>query len=120
MTLAPELREQIDTDITLLKQRMREYYRETKWIFENYEDSYRQFIEGDNPQPFKLFLGAARQQYLSLAAYLSANAHAVNLIEDQIRRGGPQVYAVHHRELLDCLLKLYDISPLDVLSAASA
>lgn len=116
MTLRDELRDQLDAEITLLKQRMREYYRETVTILDNYEDSYQQFIEHGNPVPFKRFLGDAQQQYLTLAACLSANAHAVNLLEDQWRRGGPQVYAVQHRELLDCLLSIYGIDRAEALA----
>lgn len=116
MTLRDELRDQLDAEITLLKQRMREYYRETVTILENYENSYQQFIEHGNPEPFKRFLAEAQQQYLTLAACLSANAHAVNLIEDQWRRGGPQVYAVQHRELLDCLLAIYGIDRAEALA----
>ncbi|MCZ6838576.1 MAG: hypothetical protein O7G13_04810, partial [Alphaproteobacteria bacterium] len=44
-TLREELRDQIEAEITLLKQRMREYYRETMSILKIYEDSYKQFIE---------------------------------------------------------------------------
>lgn len=117
VTLRQELREQIDAEIMLLKQSMREYYRETLSILDRYEDSYRQFIEDSNPEPFKRFLGDAHAQYLTLAACLSANTHAVNLIEDQVRRGGPQVYAVQHRELLDCLLTIYGIDRAEALAA---
>jgi len=117
MTLRDELREQVDAEITLLKQRMREYYRETVTILDNYEDSYQQFIERGNPEKFKRFLGDAQHQFLTLAACLSANAHAVNLVEDQWRRGGPQVYAVQHRELLDCLLSIYGIDRAEALAA---
>ncbi len=117
MTLRKELREQIDAEITLLKQRMREYYRETVSILDIYEDSYQQFIEHGNPEPFKRFLADAQAQFLALAACLSANAHAVNVIEDQVRRGGPQVYAVQHRELLDCMLTIYDIDRAEAYAA---
>lgn len=116
MTLRKELRDQIDAEITLLKQRMREYYLETQSILEMYENAYQQFIEKGNPKPFQRFLGDAQDQFLALAACLSANAHAINLIEDQCRRGGPQVYAVQHRELLDCLLTIYDIDRADALA----
>ncbi len=116
MTLRKELREQINAEITLLKQRMREYYRETKSILQVYEDAYQQFIEHSNPEPFKRFLGDAQQQFLALAACLSSNAHAINLLEDQWRRGGQQVYAVQHRELLDCLLTIYGIDRADALA----
>ena len=117
MNLRVELRDQIEAEITLLKQRMREYYRETASILKLYEDSYQQFIEHGNPGPFKRFLGDAQAQFLALAACLSANAHAINLLEDQWRRGGPQVYAVQHRELLDCLLTIYGIDRADALAA---
>lgn len=116
MTLRDELRDQLDAEIGLLKHRMREYYRETVAILENYEDSYQQFIEQGNPEPFKRFLFDAQNQYLTLAACLSANAHAVNLLEDQWRRGGPQVYAVQHRELLDCLMAIYGIDRAEALA----
>ena len=119
MTLREELRDQIDTEVTLLKQRMREYYRVTVSILDIYEDSYLQFIEHGNPEPFKRFLGDAQEQFHALAACLSANAHAINLIEDQVRRGGPQVYAVQHRELLDCLLTIYGIDRADALAATA-
>lgn len=117
MTLREELRDQIDAEISLLKQRMREYYKETESILGIYEDSYQQFIEKGNPGPFKRFLGDAQEQFLSLAACLSANAHAINLLEDQIRRGGAQVYTVQHRELLDCLLTIYGIDRAEALAA---
>ncbi|NNE82856.1 MAG: hypothetical protein HKN28_02685 [Alphaproteobacteria bacterium] len=117
MTLREELRDQIDAEISLLKQRMREYYKETQSILDIYEDSYLQFIEKGNPEPFKRFLGDAQEQFLALAACLSANAHAINLLEDQIRRGGAQVYAVQHRELLDCLLTIYGIDRAEALAA---
>ena len=115
-TLRDELREQVDAEITLVKQRMREYYRETVAILDNYENSYRQFIERGNPEPFKRFLADAQHQFLTLAACLSANAHAVNLVEDQWRRGGPQVYAVQHRELLDCLMTIYGVDRAEALA----
>jgi hypothetical protein len=117
MTLREELRDQINAEIMLLKQRMREYYRETVSILKIYEDSYQQFIEHGNPEPFKRFLGDAQEHFLALAAGLSANAHAINLLEDQWRRGGPQVYAVQHRELLNCLLTIYDIDRAEALAA---
>jgi len=119
VTLRKELRDQIDAELRLLKQRMREYYRMTTGIIERYEDSYRQFIGHDNPRPFRRFLSDAQDEYQSLAACLSANAHAVNLIEDQWRRGGPQVYAVQHRELLDCLLMIYGIDRAEALAATA-
>lgn len=119
VTLRKELRDQIDAELQLLKQRMREYYRATTAIIDRYEDSYRRFIAHDNPDPFKRFLGDAQDQFQSLAACLSANAHAVNLIEDQWRRGGPQVYAVQHRELLDCLLMIYGIDRAEALAATA-
>jgi len=117
--LRKELRDQLEAEITLLKQRMREYYLETASILEIYEESYQQFIDKGNPVPFKRFLGDAQEQFLALAACLSANAHAVNLIEDQLRRGGPQVYAAQHRELLDCLLTIYGIDRADALAVSA-
>ena len=119
VTIREELREQIDDELTLLKQRMREYYLETLSILDAYEASYQQFIEQANPEPFKRFLGNAQEHFMALAACLSANAHAVNLIEDQWRRGGRQVYAIQHRELLDCLLAIYGIDPAEALAISA-
>ena len=43
---AEELREQIDVELTLLKQRMREYYLETLSILDTYEASYTLDVAG--------------------------------------------------------------------------
>lgn len=96
-------------DLHRLRCRLRDNYRQTVSILDSYEESYQTFIEEGRPEPFKRFLADADGHYIDLAGCLSANTHAINLIEDQRRRSSDQMSADQHRRLLDCLLALFGI-----------
>ena len=89
----------------------RENYLSIVNMLEAYENSYRQFIDENNPAPFKNFLSEADTHYVDLAACLSSNSHAINLLQDQIGRTGAQTTSDQHRELLDCMLGVFGIEP---------
>jgi len=109
--LRTEVQGQIKRDLKQLRALFRENYLSIVNMLKAYEDSYRQFIEENNPAPFKDFLGQADTHYVDLAACLSSNSHAINLLQDQIGRTGAQITSDQHRELLDCMLGVFGIEP---------
>ena len=109
--LRTEVQGQIKRDLKQLRALFRENYLSIVNLLETYEDSYRQFIEENNPSPFKNFLAQADTHYVELAACLSSNSHAINLLQDQIGRTGAQINSDQHRELLDCMLGVFGVEP---------
>lgn len=108
-SLRPDAQAQIQQDLKALRERLRENYLSIVQILKNYEDSYREFIGQSKPLRFKEFLGHADNHYNDLAACLSSNSHAINLLHDQFRRGGAQLQGEQYRHLLDCLLGVFGI-----------
>ena len=78
----------IKWDLNHLKAAVRENYLGIVEKLKLYEESYRQFIAENRPGPFREFLGQAHMHYLDLAACLSRNSHAINLVQDQQSRTG--------------------------------
>lgn len=104
-----EVQDQIKREMKLLRARLRENYLTIQQTLKDYEESYRQFIDDGKPASFKEFLSNADQHYVDLAACLSSNAHAINLLCDQLRRSGSRIQSDQHRQLLDCLLGVFGI-----------
>lgn len=104
-----EVQDQITRELKLLRARLRENYLTIQTTIKDYEESYRQFIEDGKPGGFKEFLSNADQHYVDLAACLSSNAHAINLLHDQLRRTGTTIQSDQHRQLLDCFLGVFGI-----------
>lgn len=104
-----EVQDQIRRELKMLRARLRENYLSIQETLKNYEESYRQFIEEGRPAAFKAFLSEADQHYVDLAACLSCNAHAINLLQDQLQRTGPVIQSDQHRQLMDCFLGLFGI-----------
>lgn len=111
------VQDQIKTDIKLLRGLFRENYTKIVTTLEDYEESYRMFIEDSKPGPFKEFLAGADTHYVDIAACLSRNSHTINLLEDQIRRTGVQIHSDLHRQLIDCMLGVFGVesSSKDIL-----
>jgi hypothetical protein len=107
--LRQETQDQIQRELKLLRSLFRENYASIVSTLKNYEESYRQFIEDSKPAPFKEFLSNADTYYVDLAACLSGNSHAINLLEDQIRRTGAQIYSDQHRLLINCMLGVFGV-----------
>ena len=107
--LRHETQDQIKRELKLLRRRLRENYLNIQQTLKNYEESYREFIEDGKPGGFKAFLSDADQHYIDLAASLSSNAYAINLLQDQIRRTGTTIQSDQHRQLLDCFLGVFGI-----------
>lgn len=104
-----DTQEQIRRELKLLRARLRENYLSIQETLKNYEESYRQFIEDGRPAGFKAFLSEADEHYTDLAACLSSNAHAINLLQDQLRRTGAVIQSDQHRQLMDCFLGVFGI-----------
>ena len=109
--LRTETQNQIKRDLKQLRARLRENYLGIVETLKTYEESYRQFIEESNPGPFKLFLSEADTHYVDLAACLSSNSHAINLLQDQIGRTGARIPSTEHREFMDCMLGVFGVEP---------
>ncbi len=107
--LRTDTQEQIRRELKLLRARLRENYLSIVETLKTYEDSYREFIDDGKPARFKEFLGDADQHYVALAACLSSNAHAINLLNDQLSRTGAQILSDQHRQLMDCFLGVFGI-----------
>ena len=102
---------EIKRNLRLLKASLRENYVSIVEKLKTYEESYRQFIEESRPGPFREFLGEADLHYVDLAACLSRNSHAINLLQDQLSRTGAMIPSEQHHELLECMLGVFGIEP---------
>lgn len=107
--LRHETQEQIQRDLKLLRALFRENYTSIVTTLKNYEESYRLFIEENQPGPFKEFLSNADTYYVDLAACLSGNSHAINLLQDQVRRTGTEIFSDQHRQMIDCMLGVFGV-----------
>lgn len=107
--LRHEVQDQINRDLKTLRTLFRDNYASIVGTLKTYEDSYREFIDANKPAPFKEFLANADRHYVDLAACLSGNTHAINLLQDQIGRMGAQMYSDQHRQLLDCMLGVFGV-----------
>ncbi|CAN0427446.1 unnamed protein product, partial [Laminaria digitata] len=77
--LLPEDRDRVEYSLLGLRDKVRDTYRSIKQVLNNYEQSYRNFIDLNQPRAFKEFLFHADDDYTNLATCLSANIHALDV-----------------------------------------
>jgi hypothetical protein len=115
------LSEQERTSITArrsaLRVKLREGNAKAQKVIREYDYSYNQFIENDQPQKFMEFLDNSGNSYLNLAAHVSTATHGVNLWKRYMTRYGAELRSRQFLELLDGLTVLNN---LDVKNNAMA
>jgi hypothetical protein len=102
-------RQEIKYKLRIVRNRLRENHDDIRGILENYEKSYSDFIKQGKPERFKEFLGKADTHYIDLAASISSNTHAINLLYDQTKRWGKQLKSPQYYELIDCFMSIYNL-----------
>lgn len=107
--LMPDDRDRIEYSLLGLRDKVRETYRSIKFVLSNYEQSYRAFIELNQPRAFKDFLSTADEDYTNLATCLSANIHALNTWSKMIDTYGRRLRYEQVSELFDTLSILFDM-----------
>ena len=78
-------------------------------MLSNCEQSYRAFIELNQPRAFKDFLSTADDNYTNLATCLSANVHALNVWSKMIDAYGRRLRHEQLTELFDTLSILFNM-----------
>lgn len=91
-----------------LKERMVSSYQKVVRILQEYEGSYRHFIENGEPQKFKDFLASSEFHYQEVAACLSAMTHATQMWREIVERGSGRLNSTHFDNLLNSLCVLFD------------
>ena len=107
--LMPDDRDRVEYALMGLRDNVRDTYRSINFVLNNYEQSYRSFIEDNQPRAFKDFLSHADDDYTNLATCLSANIHALNVWTKMIQQHGPRFRYEQFNELVDTLSILYDM-----------
>ncbi|MBT5572494.1 MAG: hypothetical protein HOJ90_14860 [Alphaproteobacteria bacterium] len=107
--LLPEDRDRVEYSLLGLRDKVRDTYRSIKMVLNNYEQSYRGFIELNQPRAFKDFLSHADDDYTNLATCLSANIHALDMWTKMMSRHGKRLRYEHFNEMVDTLSILYDM-----------
>lgn len=107
--LMPDDRDRVEFSLLGLRDKVRDTYRSMKSVLSNYEQSYRGFIEHNQPRAFKDFLSTADDDYTNLATCLSANIHALNTWSKMIDAYGNRLRYEQFSELVDTLSILYDM-----------
>ncbi len=107
--LMPDDRDRVEYSLLGLRDKVRETYRSIKFVLGNYEQSYRAFIDENQPRAFKDFLSTADDDYTNLATCLSANIHALNTWSKTIDAYGERLRYEQFNELVDTLSILYDM-----------
>jgi hypothetical protein len=102
-------RQEIKYKLRLVRNRLRENHDDIRNILATYEKSYSAFIKQGQPEKFKAFLGRADEYYIDLAASISSNTHAINLLYDQTRRWGKQLKSPQYYEIIDCFMSIYNL-----------
>lgn len=102
-------RQEIKYKLRIVRNRLRENHDDIRNILDTYEKSYSSFIKKGEPRAFKDFLGRADEHYADLAASISSNTHAINLLYDQTRRWGKQLKSPQYYELMDCFMCIYNL-----------
>ena len=107
--LIPEDRDRVEYSLLGLRDKVRDTYRSIKVVLDNYEQSYRSFIELNQPRAFKDFLSHADDDYTNLATCLSANIHALEMWTRMMSRHGKRLRYEQFNEMVDTLSILYDM-----------
>lgn len=105
--LAQDEAESVMRTKRILRQRLRESFREVEGILTDYESGYREFIEDGNPEAFKSFLGNADTLCNRLAGGLAAFAHAINIYRNVTTTWGKRLPQRRHAEVMDSLVNLF-------------
>jgi hypothetical protein len=106
MEMAEEKQNQLLERRGRLRVKMREAHVEANQLIAKYENSYDQFVNADNPQPFINFLGNSANSYLSLAAHVSTSTHCINLWKYYMEQHGAELHQQQFNELFDGLALL--------------
>lgn len=107
--LVPDDRDRVEYSLLGLRDKVRDTYRSIKVVLNNYEQSYRGFIELNQPRAFKDFLSHADDDYSNLATCLSANIHALDMWAKMMSRHGKRLRYEQFNEMVDTLSILYDM-----------
>lgn len=107
--LMPDDRDRVEYALLGLRDKVRDTYRSIKFVLSNYEQSYRAFIDENQPRAFKDFLSTADEDYTNLATCLSANVHALNVWSKTIDSYGERLRYEQFNELFDTLSILFDM-----------
>ena len=107
--LMPEDRDRIEYSLLGLRDKVRDTYRSIRFVLTNYEQSYRAFIEMNQPRAFKDFLSKADEDYTNIATCLSANIHALNTWQKMTDTYGEQMRHEQVSELFETLSMLFDM-----------
>lgn len=107
--LVPDDRDRVEYSLLGLRDKVRDTYRSIKVVLNNYEQSYRGFIELNQPRAFKDFLSHADDDYTNLATCLSANIHALDMWAKMMSRHGKRLRYEQFNEMVDTLSILYDM-----------
>ncbi len=107
--LMPDDRDRVEYSLLGLRDKVRDTYRSIKLVLGNYEQSYRAFINDNQPRAFKDFLSTADEDYTNLATCLSANVHALNIWSKTIDTYGKRLRYEQFNELTDTLSILFDM-----------
>lgn len=102
-------RQETKYKLRIVRNRLRENHDDIRNILDTYEKSYNSFIQHGQPEQFKEFLGKADAHYTDLAASISSNTHAINLLYDQTKRWGKQLKSPQYFELIDCFMSIYNL-----------
>ena len=102
-------RQEIKYKLRIVRNRLRENHDDIRNTLNAYEKSYTEFIKQGKPEMFKTFLGRADEHYTELAASISSNTHAINLLYDQTKRWGKQLKSPQYYELIDCFMSIYNL-----------
>ncbi len=105
----PDDRDRVEYSLLGLRDKVRDTYRSIKLVLGNYEQSYRAFINDNQPRAFKDFLSTADEDYTNLATCLSANIHALNIWSKTIDTYGTRLRYEQFNELTDTLSILFDM-----------
>lgn len=107
--LMPDDRDRVEYSLLGLRDKVRDTYRSIKFVLGNYEQSYRAFIDDNQPRAFKDFLSTADEDYTNLATCLSANVHALNVWSKTMDAYGERLRYEQFNEMFDTLSILFDM-----------
>ena len=107
--LMPDDRDRVEYSLLGLRDKVRDTYLSIKAVLNNYERSYRSFIDDNQPRAFKDFLSHADADYTNLATCLSANIHALDVWSKTQSMHGKRLRYEHFNEFVDTLSILYDM-----------
>lgn len=107
--LMPDDRDRVEYSLLGLRDKVRDTYRSIKFVLGNYEQSYRAFIDENQPRAFKDFLSTADEDYTNLATCLSANVHALNVWSKTMDSYGERLRYEQFNEMFDTLSILFDM-----------